>query len=132
MGRIENTFERFQQSNRTGLIPFVTAGDPDPERTVAIMHTLESAGADLIELGMPFSDPAADGPTIQAASERALAAGTTLEDVLNIVARFRRDSELPVVLMGYYNPVYVYGVERFAARAAQAGIDAVLLVDRSQ
>ncbi|MFN2256930.1 MAG: tryptophan synthase subunit alpha [Desulfuromonadaceae bacterium] len=129
MGRIEDTFIQLKQQNRAGLIPFITAGDPDIDTTFEIMRTLEQAGADIIELGMPFSDPAADGPTIQAASQRALDAGTSLEDVLTLVERFRSVSDVPVVLMGYYNPIYVYGMERFAARAARAGVDGLLLVD---
>jgi tryptophan synthase alpha chain len=129
MGRIEQTFAQLKHENRAGLIPFITAGDPDMDTTFEIMRTLERAGADLIELGMPFSDPAADGPTIQAASQRALEAGATLEGVLGLVERFRRVSDVPVVLMGYYNPIYVYGTERFAARAAKAGVDGILLVD---
>jgi tryptophan synthase alpha chain len=129
MGRIERTFEQLKRQKRAGLIPFITAGDPEVGTTFEIMRTLEEAGADIIELGMPFSDPAADGPTIQAASQRALDSGTTLEDVLSLVERFRAVSQVPVVLMGYYNPIYVYGVERFAERAARAGVDGLLLVD---
>lgn len=129
MGRIEHTFTQLKRQNRAGLIPFITAGDPDVGTTFEIMRTLEQAGADIIELGMPFSDPAADGPTIQAASQRALDAGVSLEDVLTLVERFRAVSDVPVVLMGYYNPIYVYGMERFAARAASAGVDGLLLVD---
>jgi tryptophan synthase alpha chain len=129
MGRIEHTFAQLKRQKRAGLISFITAGDPDIDTTFEIMRTLEQAGADIIELGMPFSDPAADGPTIQAASQRALDAGTSLEDVLRLVERFRAISDVPVVLMGYYNPIYAYGMERFAARAARAGVDGVLLVD---
>jgi tryptophan synthase alpha chain len=129
MGRIEQTFAQLKHENRAGLIPFITAGDPDIDTTFEIMRTLVRAGADLIELGMPFSDPAADGSTIQAASQRALEAGATLEGVLGLVERFRQVSDVPVVLMGYYNPIYVYGMERFAARAAKAGVDGILLVD---
>lgn len=129
MGRIEHTFAQLKRQKRAGLIPFITAGDPDIDTTFEIMRTLEQTGADIIELGMPFSDPAADGPTIQAASQRALDAGTSLEDVLKLVERFRAVSDVPVVLMGYYNPIYAYGMERFAARAARAGVDGLLLVD---
>ncbi len=129
MGRIETTFEKLRQQGRAGLIPFITAGDPNIDTTLEIMHALVAAGVDLIELGVPFSDPAADGPTIQAASERALKAGASLKKVLDMVERFRQRSDTPVVLMGYYNPVFRYGVERFAVRAAQAGVDGVLLVD---
>lgn len=129
MGRIESTFARLKRQKRAGLIPFITAGDPDLDTTLEIMLTMEQAGVDLIELGIPFSDPAADGPTIQAASQRALAAGTSLEGVLTLVERFRAVSDVPVVLMGYYNPLFIYGMERFAARAARAGVDGVLVVD---
>ncbi|MBN2645231.1 MAG: tryptophan synthase subunit alpha [Desulfuromonadaceae bacterium] len=129
MGRIEQTFLKLKQQRETALIPFVTAGDPDAAKTAAILETLDRAGADLIELGMPFSDPMADGPTIQAASERALAGGMTLAKVLDLVAAFRRSSQTPIVLMGYYNPVFRFGLEAFARRAAQAGVDALLLVD---
>jgi len=129
MGRIESTFARLKRQKRAGLIPFITAGDPDLDTTLEIMLTMEQAGVDLIELGIPFSDPAADGPTIQAASQRALDAGTSLEGVLTLVERFRAVSDVPVVLMGYYNPLFIYGMERFAARAARAGVDGVLVVD---
>ncbi|WP_404827033.1 tryptophan synthase subunit alpha [Desulfuromonas versatilis] len=129
MGRIEATFKRLKQLGEAALIPFVTAGDPSLERTEEIIHTLVDAGADLIELGFPFSDPMADGPTIQAASERALAAGTTLPGILQMVARVRRHTNVPIILMGYYNPVFRYGAERFAKDAAAAGVDGLLLVD---
>lgn len=112
------------------LIPYLTAGDPAPEQTVAVMHALVQAGADVIELGVPFSDPMADGPVIQRACERALSAGTTLSTVLEDVAVFRRDnSHTPVVLMGYLNPVEAMGYMHFAERAQAAGVDGVLLVD---
>ena len=115
---------------RKALIPYLTAGDPAPEQTVAVMHALVQAGADVIELGVPFSDPMADGPVIQRACERALAAGTTLRSVLEDVAAFRRDnSHTPVVLMGYLNPVEAMGYLHFAERAQAAGVDGVLLVD---
>lgn len=129
MGRIKATFEQLKQRREPALIPFVTAGDPDLATSAAIIHALVEAGADLIELGIPFSDPMADGPTIQAASERALASGTTLAGVLDLVRTVRLNTNIPLVLMGYYNPVYRYGVERFAADAAEAGIDGLLLVD---
>lgn len=129
MSRIETTFAALKQRQETALIPFVTAGDPDLKVTVDIILTLVEAGADLIELGVPFSDPMADGPTIQAASERALAAGTTLSGVLQLVAEVRQKSEVPLVLMGYYNPVFCYGPARFARDAAAAGVDGLLLVD---
>jgi tryptophan synthase alpha chain len=129
MGRIQGTFERLQQRGETALIPFITAGDPDLASTEALIHALVESGADLIELGFPFSDPMADGPTIQAASERSLAAGTTLAAILEMVGRARRHTNVPIVLMGYYNPVFSYGPERFAADAAAVGIDGLLLVD---
>lgn len=129
MGRIQATFEQLQQRRQQALIPFLTAGDPDLATTEALVHELVAAGADLIELGMPFSDPMADGPTIQAASERALAAGTRLGDVLELVRRVRRHTNVPIVLMGYYNPILHYGPERFARDAAEAGVDGLLLVD---
>ena len=112
------------------LVPYITAGDPDLETTLALMETLVSNGADIIELGVPFSDPMADGPVIQAACERALAGGTRLVDVIELVARFReRDGSTPVVLMGYMNPIERIGYEHFAERAARAGVDGVLTVD---
>ncbi len=129
MGRIEATFNHLKQLGETALIPFVTAGDPSLERTEEIIHALVDAGADLIELGFPFSDPMADGPTIQAASERALAAGATLSGILDLVARVRQHTNIPIVLMGYYNPVFRFGPERFARDAAAAGVDGLLLVD---
>lgn len=130
MTRISDCFKRLKQQNRTALIPFITAGDPQPEFTVPFMHTLVNAGADIIELGIPFSDPMADGPVIQRASERALAAGTHLKDVLNMVKMFReKDNETPVVLMGYLNPIEMMGYEAFAKAANNAGVDGVLNVD---
>jgi tryptophan synthase alpha chain len=129
MGRIQATFERLQQRGETALIPFITAGDPDLATTEELIHAMVESGADLVELGFPFSDPMADGPTIQAASERALASGTTLTGVLEMVSRVRQHTNIPIVLMGYYNPVFIYGAERFAADAARAGIDGLLLVD---
>jgi len=130
MSRIDHRFAALKAAGRTGLIPFVTAGDPAPEHTVALMHALVESGADLIELGVPFSDPMADGPVIQHASERALAKGVGLADVLGWVAQFRqRDKDTPVVLMGYLNPIEIHGYARFAAEAVQAGVDGVLLVD---
>lgn len=129
MGRIETAFARLQQLGEVALIPFITAGDPDLAKTEALIHALVDAGADLIELGFPFSDPMADGPVIQAASERALAAGATLPAILELVARVRQHTNVPVVLMGYYNPIFRYGPARFAHDAAAAGIDGLLLVD---
>lgn len=129
MGRIEERFARLRQQGEAALIPFITAGDPDLGTTVKILHELVEAGADLIELGIPFSDPMADGPTIQAASERALAGGATLAGVLDCVRQLRQHSNVPVVLMGYYNPVFHYGAAQFAHDAAAAGVDGLLLVD---
>ncbi|GAB3785575.1 tryptophan synthase subunit alpha [Dyella agri] len=130
MNRIDRRFAALKAAGRTGLIPFVTAGDPSPEHAVALMHALVESGADLIELGVPFSDPMADGPVIQHASERAIAAGVGLAKVLGWVAQFRqRDNDTPVVLMGYLNPIEIHGYARFAAEAVQAGVDGVLVVD---
>jgi tryptophan synthase alpha chain len=130
MSRIAATFDRLKQQGRKALIPFVTAGDPSPALAVPLMHTLVQAGADVIELGVPFSDPMADGPVIQRASERALAQGVGLKGVLGFVAEFRKtDAVTPVVLMGYANPIEAMGVEIFADRARAAGVDGVLVVD---
>ena len=130
MSRIDRRFEALATAGRTALIPYVTAGDPSPELTVPIMHALVEGGADVIELGVPFSDPMADGPVIQRASERALARGTRLARVLDMVREFRaRDGGTPVVLMGYANPIEAMGVASFAERAALAGVDGVLVVD---
>ena len=130
MNRIDACFARLKASGRKALIPFITAGDPSLEATVPVMHALVAAGADVIELGVPFSDPMADGPTIQRASERALARGAGMRFVLAAVAQFRQtDATTPVVLMGYLNPVEIRGAEGFADAAAEAGVDGVLLVD---
>ncbi len=129
MGRIQATFERLGQHGETALIPFITAGDPDLAVTEKLIHVLVESGADLIELGFPFSDPMADGPTIQAASERALKSGTTLTAILAMVRRVRQHTNIPIILMGYYNPVFSYGPQRFARDAAEAGVDGLLLVD---
>lgn len=130
MSRIEKTFASLRGAGRRALVPFVTAGDPEPSVTVPLMHALVAAGANVLELGVPFSDPMADGPVIQRASERALAGGMTLARVLAMVSEFRRDDDdTPVVLMGYLNPFEVAGYEKFANAAAQAGVDGVLTVD---
>ncbi|MBK7327027.1 Tryptophan synthase alpha chain [Candidatus Propionivibrio aalborgensis] len=130
MSKIQATFERLRAQGRKALIPFITAGDPDPAQTVPLMHTLVDAGADIIELGVPFSDPMADGPTIQRASERALLKGVSLRQVLEMVANFRADNnDTPVVLMGYANPIEAMGIKDFAATAFGAGVDGVLVVD---
>jgi len=130
MSRIAETFERLKARGRKALIPFITAGDPEPGLTLPLMHALVKGGADIIELGVPFSDPMADGPTIQRASERALAYGMSLRTVLAMVREFRKqDGATPVVLMGYANPIEAYGQSGFAAEAASAGVDGVLVVD---
>jgi len=130
MNRIDTRFAELKASGRKALVPFVTAGDPSLDATVPVMHALVEAGADVLELGVPFSDPMADGPAIQRSSERALARGAGLSFVLECVRRFREsDTDSPVVLMGYLNPVEIRGAERFAAEAAAAGVDGVLLVD---
>jgi tryptophan synthase alpha chain len=130
MSRIAGRFAELKRSGRTALIPFVTAGDPDRTVTVPLMHAMVQAGADLIELGVPFSDPMADGPVIQRASERALQHRVALRDVFDIVREFRgRDAVTPVVLMGYLNPIEVMGYRTFAAQAAEVGVDGVLTVD---
>lgn len=128
--RIDAAFAQLRTAARTALIPFVTAGDPSPDATVGIMHALVDGGADLIELGVPFSDPMADGPVIQRASERALAQGVGLRHVLAMVREFRaRDARTPIVLMGYANPIEAMGEKDFARAAQEAGVDGVLVVD---
>lgn len=130
MTRIDTRLNSLRQSGRKALIPFFTAGDPGLETTVPVMHALVSAGADLIELGVPFSDPMADGPVIQRSSERALARGAGLSYVLEAVRRFRTEDDVtPVVLMGYLNPIEMRGAQAFASAAAEAGVDGLLLVD---
>jgi tryptophan synthase alpha chain len=130
MSRLKKTFAALKAQNRKALVPFITAGDPHPQHTVALMHALVRGGADVIELGVPFSDPMADGPTIQLACERALKHGTGLWDILDMVAEFRTtDADTPVVLMGYLNPVETRGVDAFASKAQASGLDGVLLVD---
>ncbi|MGB0721067.1 MAG: tryptophan synthase subunit alpha [Gammaproteobacteria bacterium] len=130
MSRIEQRFTDLKAAGRKALIPYLTAGDPNPSATVPAMHALVDAGADIIELGVPFSDPMADGPVIQKACERALEHDVSLTDVLGMVREFRtRDEATPVVLMGYLNPVEVMGYESFAQAAAEAGVDGVLTVD---
>ncbi len=130
MSRIAKRFQELKKQNRRALIPYVTAGDPEPWITVPLMHAMVEAGADLLELGVPFSDPMADGPVIQRASERALEHHISINDVLNMVKEFRRsDVGTPVVLMGYLNPIEVAGYGRFAEQAASAGVDGVLTVD---
>src|SRR5471032_1005254 len=130
MSRIEATFEQLARSRRKALIPFVTAGDPEPGMTVPLMHALVEAGADVVELGVPFSDPMADGPVIQRASDRALKHVVGLDRVLALVREFRaRNRTTPVVLMGYANPIEAMGTERFVDEAQHVGVDGVLVVD---
>jgi tryptophan synthase alpha chain len=128
--RIERRFAALAAQGRAGLVTFVTAGDPDPQTSAAILTALPRAGADIIELGMPFSDPMADGPVIQASSQRALKAGQTLAKTLDLVRALRvEDDTTPIVLMGYFNPIYIYGVERFIADALAAAVDGLIVVD---
>jgi len=130
VNRIDQRFAELKSAGRTGLIPFVTAGDPSPDDVVPLMHALVEAGADLIELGVPFSDPMADGPVIQHASERALAKGVGLAQILGWVGEFReKDKNTPIVLMGYLNPIEIHGYAKFADEAVAVGVDGVLLVD---
>ena len=128
--RIDRRFAALKAQGRAGLVTFATAGDPDLATSKAILAGLPTAGADVIELGMPFSDPMADGPAIQASSLRALKAGHTMRDTLDMVREFRKtDNETPIVLMGYYNPIYVYPAEKFLDDAASAGVDGLIVVD---
>jgi tryptophan synthase alpha chain len=128
--RIDARFAALKQQGRAGLVTFVTAGDPDAAASAEILKALPAAGADIVELGMPFSDPMADGPAIQASSQRALRAGQTLKKTLAMVRTFRAgDDVTPLVLMGYYNPIYTYGVSRFLADAKAAGVDGLIVVD---
>ena len=129
-GRIRRRFEKLKVASRGGLITFLTAGDPDPITSLELVLGLPKAGADLIELGMPFTDPMADGPAIQASSLRALKSGASMIKTLELVRTFRdSDCETPLVLMGYYNPIYIYGVERFLSDARAAGVDGLIVVD---
>jgi tryptophan synthase alpha chain len=128
--RIDKTFAALRREGRAGLVTFITAGDPDYDTSLAMLKGLPAAGADVIELGMPFSDPMADGPAIQASSQRALRAGQTMKKTLSMVREFRaEDDTTPIVLMGYYNPIYVYPVDRFIADAVDAGADGLIVVD---
>jgi tryptophan synthase alpha chain len=130
MTRIDRRFVELRREERAGLVAFITAGDPDYDTSLAILKGLPSAGADIIELGMPFSDPMADGPAIQASSQRALKAGQTMKKTLAMVRDFRgQDDVMPIVLMGYYNPIYVYPAERFIEDAVKAGVDGLIVVD---
>lgn len=130
MSRLQETFKTLKQQQKTALITFITAGDPDPSITVNLLHDMVKAGANILELGVPFSDPMAEGPVIQAACERALEHNVSLKDVLAMVKSFRdQDNDTPIVLMGYLNPVEVMGYQTFATAAAAAGVDGVILVD---
>ena len=130
MSRITATFNKLKAENKKALIPYITAGDPNPEVTVPLMHAMVESGVDIIELGVPFSDPMADGPTIQQACERALKHHVRLKDVIAMVKQFReKDESTPVVLMGYLNPIEIMGYENFAKHASEAGVDGVLTVD---
>ncbi len=130
MSRIEKTFDRLKQQGRKGFVPYVMGGDPNYDTSLAILKSLPESGADIIELGMPFTDPMADGPTIQQAGLRALAGGMTHKKILQMVAEFRKgDDETPVVLMGYFNPLLAYGVDAFCKDAREAGVDGLLIVD---
>jgi len=130
MSRLDAAFAALKKQRRAAFIPFVTAGDPDMETSLAILEKLPAAGADVIELGMPFTDPMADGPAVQASSLRALKAGATMHRVLDLVRKFRKaDTTTPLVLMGYYNPIHAYGTARFAKDAAAAGVDGLIAVD---
>ena len=128
--RIEDRFAKCRAEGRAALVTFLMCGDPDIDTSLAILQALPGAGADVMEIGMPFTDPMADGPSIQAAGLRALKAGTTLAKTLQVVRDFRAiDADTPVVLMGYYNPVYIYGVDRFLAEAKSSGVDGLIIVD---
>jgi tryptophan synthase alpha chain len=129
MSRIAERFLRLRQEGKVGLVPFITAGDPNLPRTLELLFCLAESGADVIELGMPFSDPMADGPTIQAASERALKNDFGLPEVLELVEKFRARFDTPLLLFGYYNPVFSFGEEKFVSEAQESGVDGVLIVD---
>ena len=129
MGRIADTFDRLREQGWTGFIPYITAGDPDLSTTEALVVELERRGSDVIELGVPFSDPIADGPVNQASAQRALRHRVSLSDILQMVGRLREKTEVPIVLFTYYNPVHRYGLERFVSRAADVGVDGVLALD---
>lgn len=129
MSRIARTFARLKAKGRRGFIPFITAGDPDLETTYKLLIELTDAGATLIELGVPFSDPVADGPVIQRASERALSQSFGLEEILNLVTRFREQSQVPLILFSYFNPLLQFGPERLSREAARAGVDGLLVTD---
>ena len=129
VGRIEETFKKLREKEEVALIPYLTAGDPDLDTTLSLILEMDRQGADLIELGVPFSDPAADGPTIQEASVRALKRGVTLVNIMDMISSLRNETDIPIILFGYYNPFFHYGVERLALRAKEVGVDAFLVVD---
>lgn len=129
MGRIGEKFQALKQKNEKALVVYLTAGDPDLPTTEALIPALAAAGVDILEIGVPFSDPTADGPIIQAASLRAIKSGATLAGILEMIARVRQVSEIPIVLFGYYNPIFIFGCEAFALRAKAAGVDGILIVD---
>ena len=129
MSRIQTRFEEIRKANRKALVTFVTAGDPDLESTRRIFAVIEKSGADIVELGVPFSDPLADGPVIQASSQRSLKSGTSLKKIIRLVADIRKDSQLPIVLMTSFNPVFVYGQQQFVVDTLQAGVDGVIIPD---
>src|SRR5881398_950334 len=128
--RIDRRFADLKAQGRAALVTFLTAGDPDPETSLALLRAVPAAGADVVELGMPFTDPMADGPAIQMSSQRALKAGQTMSKTLEVARAFRQsDDATPLVLMGYYNPIYIYGVDRFLLDAKAAGVDGLIIVD---
>lgn len=129
MNRLDKTFKSLKAQNKKAFIPYIMAGDPSLDKTKETVLMLEQSGADIVELGVPFSDPLADGPTIQRAAERALSAGVTLQKVLKFVSNLRQQTKIPVVLMTYYNPIFKYGEERFAKDAATSGVDGVIVPD---
>ncbi len=129
MSRITDTFHELKKSGKKALIPYIMAGDPSIDATKEFVLDLEAGGADIVELGVPFSDPLADGPTIQRAAERSLQNGTTLKKVLTLVKEIRRQSDIPLILMTYYNPIFKYGIERFIKKAAGVGVDGVIIPD---
>lgn len=129
MGRIERKFDDLKRGGEKALVIYLTAGDPNLIKTYEMVLALDDAGVDIVEIGVPFSDPTADGPIIQAASQRALKEGTTLSNILDMIEKVRKVSEIPIVLFGYYNPIFIYGNERFAIKAKEAGVDGILVVD---
>jgi tryptophan synthase alpha chain len=129
MGRIRRKFSSLRKKNGKALVVYLTAGDPSLAKTEEMIAALDRAGVDILEIGVPFSDPTADGPIIQAAAQRALKGGASLEGILDMIARVRKTSDIPIVLFGYYNPIFAFGNERFSRRAKEAGVDGILVVD---